>query len=131
MKKKALHRMMKIFWENTNVRYEKPERWYSHGWSQEDIDRDQATMKYGYTFEIHIGKDIILVDEKDIYKDYPPMELRKLLGARYAINSIKVIYEFWNEFKQLYQYKYLAKIKKKKYRQRGELFNEIIGDEIR
>jgi hypothetical protein len=130
MKEKALHRIMKHFWEQTYVRYEKPERWYSHGWTQKEIDIDEAKNNFEYTFEIHIGKDIIRIGEDHIHKVYPPMDLRRILANRYAIEHTGTVYEFWNVFKQLYQYKYLSKIKKKKYRRRGMLFKEVIGDEV-
>ena len=51
--------------------------------------------------------------------------MRKTFG----INNETHLNDFWNEFRVLFQYKYLTVIKKKKYRQRKALYETIIGDE--
>jgi hypothetical protein len=63
----------------------------------------------------------------DIKKGTPPWDFRGFIQNKYAVEESNYIYSIWNTYRQLYLYQCLSTVKKKKYRQRQEIFQRIIG----
>jgi hypothetical protein len=122
-KRKFIKKLVRKLLENTTsemVQEDVRNMWFSYKPNKEELERLSRPR-----LEIRLyGK---LLQHDDILKTHIPWELREIFNKEMALRGGDMLYQLWNDYRQILIYLHYSKVKKKKYRQRRELFNYYIS----
>ena len=115
-----------MLYNSTIVTYEPDKHiWYSdYKLSQKELD-ESLIPKYNFILTDH--NLTINMFEYDVRNNVPGSDFRGFIRDKYVIENREYVYGIWNVYRQILLYQHLTTIKKKRYYQRRDLFNRVMG----